>query len=107
TLAGAMAECVLTVDRHFTGVGPVEPGNDPQQRGLARTGRAEQRQQLALADFQIDVVERCEGAELLDDVLDFNGHLEGPSKSRGACPSSKRRSRMVFTTSVISASMAS
>jgi hypothetical protein len=32
--------------------------------------------QLALADFQIDIVERREGAEFLDDVFDFNGHAE-------------------------------
>ena len=75
-LARAMAERVLAVDPHFPGVGPVEPGDDPQQRGLARTRRAEQRQQFALADFQIDIVERREGAEFLDDVFDFNGHAE-------------------------------
>ena len=99
-LAGAARQRILAVERHLAGIGPVEARDDPQQRGLAGAGRAEQRQQFAVADLQIDVVERGEGAELLDDVLDFNGHSE-------LCPSSRRRSRTVFATSVISASSAS
>ena len=78
TLAGAMSQRILTVDPHFPGVGPVEACNDPQQRRLARTGWTKQRQQFALADLQIDIVERCKRAEFLDDVFDFNGHLDRP-----------------------------
>ena len=99
-LAGAARQRVLAVERHLAGIRPVEAGDDPQQRGLARAGRPEQRQQFALGDLEVDIVERCERAEFLDDVLDFNGHA-------GCCPSSRCRSRMVFATSVISASIAS
>ena len=34
-------------DRHGAGVGHLEPGDDPEQRGLARAARAEQRHHLA------------------------------------------------------------
>ena len=104
-LAGAVAQRILAVDPHFAGIRPVEAGDDPQQRGLARTGRTEQRQQFALADLQVDIVERGERAELLDDVPDFNGHVV--SSPAGFVASSRRRSSTVFTTSVIRASIAS
>jgi len=58
--------------------------------GYARAGDA----------LGVDIVERCECAEFLDDVFDFNGHA-------GGCPSSRRRSSTVFTISVINASIAS
>ena len=99
-LAGAAGERVFAVERNLAGIRPVEPGDDPQQRGLARARRPEQRQQFAVGDLQIDAVERGERAELLHDILDFNRHAE-------CCPSSRCRSRMVFATSVISASIAS
>src|SRR5829696_5904665 len=103
-LAGAVSQRILAVDPDLAGVGPVEACDDPQQRRLARTGRAKQRQQFALADLQIDIVEGGKRAEFLDDVFDFNGHLDDPL---GVCPSSRRCSRTVFTTSVIRASIAS
>src|SRR5690349_12682779 len=77
-LARAMAQRILAVDPHLAGVRPVEACDDPQQRRLARPGWTEQRQQLTLADFQVDIVERCKRAELLDDVSDFNGHVNSP-----------------------------
>ena len=60
-----------------------------------------------LRDLEIDVVERREGAELLDDVLDFDGHLDSPSVPGGSPLRRRRHSRTVFTTSVIRASIAS
>ncbi len=81
-LAGAVSQRILAVDPHLAGIGPVEACNDPQQRGLARTGWSKKRQQFALADLQIDVIQRSKCAKLLDDVFDFNGHLDGPLNSR-------------------------
>ena len=75
-LAGAARERILAVEGDLAGIRPVEAGDDPQQRGLAGARRPEQRQQLAVADLQIDIVERGELAEFLDDVFDFNRHLE-------------------------------
>jgi len=41
---------------------------------LARSGRPEQRQQLAIGDLQVDVVERGERAEGFGEMPDFNAH---------------------------------
>jgi len=34
-LAGAAGERIFAVERDFTGIRPIQPGDDPQQRGLA------------------------------------------------------------------------
>ena len=73
-LSGGQRQRILAVERNLAGVRPIQPRDDPQQRGLARTRRPEQRQQFAIVDLQIDVVERGKGAEFLHDILDFN-HL--------------------------------
>ena len=44
--------------RPRVGVGRVQPGDDPQQRRLAGTARAQQRDQLAVVDRQADVAQR-------------------------------------------------
>jgi hypothetical protein len=59
-------------------VGLVEPGDEAEQRGLATAGRAEQREQLAVADRQVDAVHRGGGAEALDQPGDGDvGHGQG------------------------------
>src|SRR6185312_1514736 len=50
-LAGAVSQRILAIDPHLAGVGPIEACDDPQQRGLARTGWTKQCQQHALADL--------------------------------------------------------
>ncbi len=37
-------------------VGALEPGDDPQQSGLARAGGTEHREELALGDLEVDPV---------------------------------------------------
>ena len=74
TFARALRQRVLAVEGDFAGIRPVEAGDDPQQRGLAGAGGAEQREQLAVIDLEVDTVERCKAAELLDEIFDFNGH---------------------------------
>lgn len=49
---------------------PLEPGKAAQQRGFAATGTTEQREDLALANLQADVVDRNEAVELLADRVD-------------------------------------
>ena len=49
-------EASVAVEQHLPVIRPFESGDDAQQRGLARAGRAEQRDQLAGADVEIDVV---------------------------------------------------
>src|SRR5690606_19966077 len=55
-------------------VGGLEPGDEPEQGGLARARRAEQGQEFAVLDREIDLADRGEGAELLVDVADLDGH---------------------------------
>ena len=46
-LADAARQCVLAVETHLALVGPVQAGDDAQQRGLAGSGRTEQRNKFA------------------------------------------------------------
>jgi hypothetical protein len=46
---GGEGEPVLAVDLEPPGVGPLEPGHDLEERGLARARGAEQRHELAVA----------------------------------------------------------
>ena len=46
-VAGVALGGVLALEDHRAGVGRLEPGDDAQQRRLARPGRPEQRDQLA------------------------------------------------------------
>ena len=73
-LAGAARERVLAIERHLAGIRPVEAGDDPQQRGLARARWSQQRQQFAVGDLEVDTVKGRERAELLYDIPDFNRH---------------------------------
>jgi hypothetical protein len=73
--ARAPRQRILAIEGNLAGIGPVEAGDDAQQRGLAGTGRTEQRQQLAIVDLEIDAIEGFEATELLDEIPDFNGHL--------------------------------
>jgi len=54
------------------GVRPGEAGEDHQQRGLARAGRAQQGQELAAGDVEVDAVERRGAAVALDEAADLD-----------------------------------
>ena len=69
---------VLSIEQDAALVGVFEAGDDPEQRGLAAAGRAQQRDQLARREVQRDAVERDEAAEGLADVLDFDAHGTSP-----------------------------
>ena len=71
----ALAEPDLPAFGHF------EPGEDPQQGRLARSRRPEQRDELAVADRQRDVVERRIGGKALRDALDPDRHVSGAAAS--------------------------
>jgi len=53
-----------------------------QQRGLAAAGRADDGDDLALADFEVDVAEHFERAVMLAQSLDANARL-GAGGGRG------------------------
>jgi hypothetical protein len=50
----------VTVDRHGAGAGGDDAAYDADQRGLAGAVGAQQREDLALADLEIDVLERLQ-----------------------------------------------
>src|SRR5262249_54386886 len=53
-VAHADARDVLAVEQHLARILELEPGDDPQQRRLARARGAEQRDELAGLDLEID-----------------------------------------------------
>ena len=65
---------VLAVDEDRALVGGLEPGDDPEQRGLAAAARAEERRERARRDLHRDVVERDEVVEALRDAPDGDRH---------------------------------
>jgi len=50
---------VFAVEPHRAGVGRKQARHDAQQRGLAATGRSEQRDELAALDAKVDAVEHA------------------------------------------------
>ena len=56
---------VVAVDQQAARIGSLEAGQQPQQRGLATARSAQQREQLAARDVQIDLVDGSDGAEAL------------------------------------------
>src|SRR4051812_12309377 len=66
---------VLAVDDDPAAVGSIEAGDEPQRRRLAAARRAEQREELALAELHLDPVERLDGAEVAVQVPELEvGH---------------------------------
>ena len=53
----------LAVDADLAAGRPVEPGDLPQQRGLAAAGRADEDHELAVDDLEVDVVQHVDRAE--------------------------------------------
>src|SRR5438445_140696 len=59
------------------GVRPLEPGDQPEQGGLARTGRPEQGEELAGPDLQVDIGERGHAAVPLPQAGDVDRRCRG------------------------------
>ncbi len=66
---------VLAFEDDAPGVRRLQPGDDPQQRGLAAARRPQQGDQFTAGEVERNLVERGEGAELLVDVLYLDAHL--------------------------------
>ena len=62
---------VLAVEEHPSLAGELQPGDDAQQRGLARAGRAEQGDEFTVVDRHADAPQRGEAAKFFVDVLDL------------------------------------
>ena len=105
-----IAPCrVVSVEQHRSRVGPLEAGNDAQERRLAGARRSQQRQQLALLHGEADVVQRGELPELLREAADFDAHGNSAAgaASSSPAPAPSRYSTMVLTIRVTIASTVS
>src|SRR5258706_12304037 len=54
----------ITVDPNFPGVWLEKTGDEPQRRGLAAAGWAEQRYEFAVADFEIEIIDGRHAGEV-------------------------------------------
>ena len=78
---------VVAVDQDLALVRLLEAGDHPQRRRLAAAARAEHREELALGDVEVDVVDGGEVAEALDDGRGAR-RSAGPLGPSGCRPSS-------------------
>ncbi|MCY1368043.1 hypothetical protein D9M69_550020 [compost metagenome] len=78
---------VVAVEAHLPGIGLVQAGDEVEQRGLARTVRADHAQQFALAHLQVDGVDGREPAEAAHEAADLKQR-----RHRRPSPSSSRAS---------------
>ncbi len=67
---------VVSTEKHGTGRGQFESGDHSQHRGLAATRGAEQREELALVDFEVDVVDGDDIAVVLAQPDELDGRRE-------------------------------
>src|SRR5262249_24416057 len=103
-LLEAERQRVAVIEQHVTGIGKLEAGKNVQQRRLAGAGRAEQAEEFALANLEIDAVEHQRRFETLGQVPDFDPPLFSPQcrrerPSRGPA----RHSSQILSANVASA----
>ena len=67
---GGIGRDVDAVEQDAARVRRLEAGKQAEQRGLAAAGRAEQREELVLADVERDRVDRGRAAEALGHAVD-------------------------------------
>ena len=73
----------LAVDGEFAAGRPLEAGDHAQQRRLAAAGRADEDDELAVGDLQIDVVQHVDAAEGLRDIGELDvAHDASPISGR-------------------------
>src|SRR5690606_33889391 len=88
---------VLTVHPNGTGVGIEQSHNGLQQHRLADTGVPDDRQRLAFAHREGDVVEDDAGAERLANVVQLDAHRSTTAQNA----SSTRISMLLMTTACV------
>jgi hypothetical protein len=70
---------VIALDHHPARGWPLEAGDDAKRRRLPAAGRAEQREELARLDGDVDLLDRREVAKLLVELFQFQiGHQRVP-----------------------------
>jgi hypothetical protein len=108
-VAGVDGGRVLAVEEHLAGVGLLQPRDDAQQAGLARTRGAQQGDELAGRKLHAHVAQGLEGAEALVDVAGLDAHVVSGAVSLRRDSSSRRarHSTRFFSSSVATAMRAS
>ena len=67
---------VAAADRYAAGGLRLQPGDDPQQSGLAAARRTEQGQKLSVRNLEVDTLQRDKAPERLGDIVDDDiGHV--------------------------------
>ena len=102
-LAHRLGGRVLAVEVDRALIGRLQPGDDPEQRGLARSGGPEQRHQLAARHVEAHVVEGDEVAERLAQMADLDAHAAILSGGESASARSAAARRCCHSTRVLSA----
>ncbi len=77
-LAHVPVRGIVAIEQDAPRIGMLEPGDDPEQRGLAAAGGPQQRDELARREIERDVVQGNELAEGLADALDRDAHGASP-----------------------------
>ena len=62
--------------KDLTAVGRVKASHKAEQCGLPATRWAEQEEELLGTDLKAHVVQRCDGAETLGEVFDYDAHFK-------------------------------
>ena len=84
-LCGRRLGDVDAVDQDLTAARPLEPGEHAQGRGLAASGRAEQREELTRLDLQIDSVDGRDAVEVLAQADDRDRAVGLDGSGGGMC----------------------
>src|SRR5262245_17524538 len=74
-LSRAQVGNILAAEADGPGIGEIEAGDDAQQRRFARARWTEQRQELAGASIEADVLDRRRRSEALGDASELNCHV--------------------------------
>src|SRR5205807_917354 len=72
---------ILAVEQHTARVRSLEPGNDPEECGLAAPGRPQERDQLARREIERHAIERGIAAERLGYAFNRDAHGVSPRRS--------------------------
>ena len=74
---GARVVTSTPVEQHLAGSGQLEAGDHPQDGRLTRARGAEQRQELAVRDVEVDAVNGTHVPEGLDQAAEAHGRGHG------------------------------
>ena len=69
----------LAVDRQRARRDVLEPGDQPQQGGLAATRRADEHHEFAGPDIEVDALDHLDGAERFSDIGEANSAMRSPA----------------------------